>query len=293
MRHVFKAIRIHQWPKNLLLFVPLVLAHKLTDQARLLEAGIAFLAFSLCASSLYILNDLVDIEADRAHPVKKHRPFAAGHLKPRTGIFLGLVLLVASFALALQTLPPFFSRGLGLYLGFALAYSFYLKQFPIVDVFVLAGLYTLRIIAGAIAVNVIISPWLLAFSMFFFTNLAFIKRFSELRLMESINEQELKRRHYTIVDLELIRIFGATCGFLSVLVFVLYVNDSKEILMLYQNPTTLWLVGPFLLFWISRLWLLANRGQMPDDPIAFTIKDPVSYAVGIVIVMIMSVATGG
>ncbi len=284
-----RALRVHQWVKNILLFLPLLMAHKIFDFTLFVPAALSFAAFSLCASSVYIMNDLLDLESDRLHPHKRQRPFASGHLPIRTGVLVIPVLLASSFLIALLFLPAMFALGLALYLALTTGYSFYLKRVLIGDVLVLAGLYTFRVLAGAMAVNIIISPWLLAFSMFFFLCLAFVKRYSELRIMQERNLTHASGRSYGVEDIELLRSVGSTSGYMSALVLALYIN-SKEVLPLYSHPTVLWLIGPLLLYWITRMWFLAHRGKMNDDPIVFTVKDRVSYGVCIAMAAIMLAA---
>ncbi len=285
-----KALRIHQWVKNLLLFVPLLAAHKLTDVVAALHGFAAFVAFSLGASCIYILNDLFDLEADRQHPTKRNRPFASGVLPITTGIVLAAVLFVASAAVSALFLPPLFVAALILYFVLAVGYTFYFKHALLLDVFLLAGLYSLRILAGAVAVDVIVSPWLLAFSMFVFLSLAFLKRYSELRLMQMRNREHMSGRKYSLLDIDLLRGIGPTSGYLSVLVLALYIN-SKEVLELYRHPAFLWFINPCLLYWITRMWFLAHRGKMTDDPIVFAIKDSRSYFIGVVILTIVFAAS--
>ena len=241
-------------------------------------SALGFVAFSLVASSGYVVNDLADREADRLHPAKRHRPFASGALTPGFGFGLAPVLLAGAFGLAWVALPAAFLWTLAAYLVVTLTYSFVLKRMPVVDVLVLAGLYTLRILAGGAATGVYVSEWLLAFSMFFFLSLALLKRFAELRRLGIEPERSLHGRGYRGEDLALLRTAGAAAGYLSVLVLVLYVA-SPEVAELYERPTLLWLVGALVLFWITRLWLLAGRGVVDDDPILFAAKDRASYAV--------------
>ncbi len=285
-----KALRVTQWVKNILVFVPLLMAHKIAEPALAPQAICAFLVFSLCASSVYIVNDLLDLESDRQHPRKKNRPFAAGALEIKTGVLLAPLLLVSSFVISFKFLPLLFTALLALYLVLTTAYSFYLKRLLIVDVLILAGLYTLRVLAGGIAVEVFISPWLLAFSSFFFLNLAVVKRYAELRMMQERQQARSSGRGYIVDDNELLRSIGPTAGYLSVLVLMLYIN-SKEVTVLYKHPTVLWQIAPFLLYWITRIWFMAHRGQMDDDPIVFAVKDPLSYAVGAVVVVILVLAS--
>lgn len=286
---LLKALRIYQWVKNILLFVPLLMAHKVIEAELNLQALYAFVAFSLCASCVYIVNDLLDLEADRLHPHKRHRPFAAGVLPIKAGVLTAPLLLVASFTIAAVFLPLNFFIVLGLYFLLTTAYSFHLKRVLIVDVLVLAGLYTLRLFAGGIATSVPISPWLLAFSMFFFLNLAFVKRFSELHLMQESKQTKSKGRGYVVGDIELFRSIGPASGYLSVVVLCFYIN-SREVVLLYKHPELLLLIGPFLLYWITRMWLWALRGKMTDDPIVFAAKDPASYVIGALVAGIMIMA---
>ena len=280
-----KALRFHQWLKNLLIFVPLVLAHKFTDWSLLLQAGYAFISFGLCASAIYLLNDLLDLEADRAHPYKQARPLAAGSLSLLAGLGMIPALLLASVLIA-WTLPGEFRGMLVMYLIVTSAYSFYLKQIVLVDVLVLAGLYTLRILAGAAAVNVPLSEWLLAFSMFLFLSLALVKRFSELRALRFAEQETARGRGYFASDLEQIASLGSASAYIAVLVLALYVN-SAEVTRLYSHPVTLWLICPLFLYWLSRIWLLAHRGVILDDPILYAIKDKASYMVGFLLITIM------
>lgn len=272
-----RALRLHQWVKNLLVFVPLLGAHLWFDTDALGHALLAFLAFGLCASSVYLLNDLMDLAADRAHPRKRQRPFAAGQL-PLAGGLLAPVLLIAAFALALQ-LPDRFIWVLAGYWLLTLAYTFRLKQVPVLDVVVLAALYTSRIIAGAVAVPVAASFWLLALSMFLFLSLALVKRYAELLVMRDSGVADVAGRGYRSDDLPMVGSLGVAAGFLSVLVLALYVNSGTEGTALYGQPTLLWLLCPLLLYWIGRMWILTHRGQMDDDPMLFAVRDKASLIV--------------
>ncbi len=286
-----KALRAHQWIKNLLVFVPLLLAHRVFDTAALLQTLYAFIAWCLCASSVYLVNDLLDIEADRQHPSKKRRPFAAGALSARLIPFLAPALLLPSFAIAFLLLPSLFGFTLLLYLALSTAYSVYLKRLLIVDVLTLAGIYTLRVLSGGFATEIAVSPWLIAFSMFLFLSIAFVKRYTELRAAEAEGRADLSRRNYTLSDMELLKSFGTASGYLSVLVIALYINNSNEVAVLYRHPAALWLIGPCLLYWITRVWFLASRGQLHDDPVVFTVKDPASYAVGLLLAALILAAS--
>ncbi|MEM8598984.1 MAG: UbiA family prenyltransferase [Bacteroidota bacterium] len=277
-RALVKAVRLYQWVKNGLIFLPMLMGHRLLDAEVWLSAGLAFLALSLCASGTYVLNDLLDREADRLHPTKRHRPFASGALAPEVGYVLAPALVAMGFALAVWQLPAAFTAVLGLYLLTTVAYSYVLKRMPLVDVLVLAGLYALRVFAGGAATGIPISQWLLSFSLFFFLSLALLKRYAELRILETNIEARANKRGYQVDDLSMLRNFGTTSAYLAVLVLALYLT-SPEVTVLYQMPALLWLLSPLLIYWQMRIWLLAHRGQMDDDPILFTVKDPASYLV--------------
>lgn len=286
---LLRALRAHQWVKNLLVFAPLLLAHRVFEPGLLLRCAGAFVAWSLCASAGYLFNDLLDAEADRRHPYKMRRPVAAGTLGRSAAAWAAVALLAAGLALAFACLPTAFGLMLLLYLALTVAYTALLKRLVIVDVLVLAGLYTLRVLAGGFAAGVEVSPWLLAFSMFLFLSLAFVKRYTELRAGGA--DGGLQRRGYTAGDTELLRSFGTAAGYLSVLVLALYINQSREVTHLYRRPGALWLIGPCLLYWVTRVWLLAHRGRLHDDPVVFTVKDPASYAVGAAVALLIVVAT--
>lgn len=286
IRPLIKALRIYQWVKNLLLFVPLILAHQFADSNLLLTGIMAFICYSLCASSVYILNDLLDIESDRHHIRKRKRPFASGELPIPLGIVLIPFLLCSSFSLALSFLPIGFTFALLCYLIVTMLYSFGLKKVPVLDVIILAGLYTFRVLSGGIAMSIPISPWLLMLSIFLFLSLAFVKRYAELVVLESSEKQQAKGRGYHIGDKSILGMIGVASGMLSVLVFVQYLR-SAEVVQLYYNTHLLWLVPPLFLYWIAHVWFIANRGEMHDDPILFASKDIVSYFVFGLIAIIM------
>ena len=285
-----RAVRFPQWTKNILVFVPVLLAHKFTKDSCLQAALIAFVSFSLCSSSGYIFNDILDRETDRHHFKKKDRPFAAGTLHVSTGLILMGVLLGGSFVIAVTWLSLSFVILLSLYAVSSVLYSSLLKRLAIIDVLVLAGLYLVRILAGGVAVDIPVSPWLLVFSGFLFLSLAFVKRYAELEAMPTSNPMSVSRRWYVQQHKELLLILGTSSGSLTVLVFALYVNNSQEIPVLYQQPEVLWGIGPCLLYWISRVWFLAYRGVMDQDPFLFTLNDPPSYVVGAVIAGLLLVA---
>ncbi len=271
-----RALRPHQWAKNLLVFLPLVGAHRLGDRAALQDALLAFVAFDLVASAAYVVNDLRDVEADRAHPEKRHRPFAAGALAPWHGAALVGLLLAGAAALA-ALLPGTFALLLAGYLVASLAYSFGLKRQVALDVLLLAGLYTARMFAGGFATGVPVSEWLASFAMFLFLSLAFAKRASELVR----SERALPGRGYRPEDAQVVFSMGIAAGYLSVLVLALYVS-SQDVRRLYARPAWLWGLCPLLLYWVSRLWVRARRGEVHHDPLIFALRDPVTWAVGAV-----------
>ncbi len=275
-----KALRYHHWFKNLLIFVPLLAAHRVTDIALLVHGLLAFLAFGLCASSVYVLNDLLDLGDDRHHPTKRHRPFASGLLSIKSGVALVPLLLASAFAISLMWLPPAFTGVLAIYFGLTTVYSLVLKRHMLVDVIALASLYTLRIIAGAAVFGLQPTFWMLAFSMFIFLSLALVKRFSELRLARTNGSTGVSRgRGYYPGDLEMIASLGGAAGYISVLVLALYINDFNTG-GLYRHPELIWPACLLLLFWISRVWMLAHRGEMHDDPVVFAITDRTSLVLG-------------
>ena len=277
-----QALRVHQWVKNLLIFLPLLLSHQILVTPLVGQALWAFLAFSLCASSVYILNDLLDLEADRQHPRKCQRPFASGQLDLGLGLLVSMLLLVAAFIVALQ-LPLRFIAVLATYYLCTVAYSFHLKRVVLVDVMLLAALYTLRIIAGAAATGVPPSFWLMAFGMSIFLSLGIIKRYTELRLVKQSGGTQAAARGYQADDLPLLRNLGIGAAYGSILVLALYVNSPQSQLM-YPKPYWLWLLCPLLLYWISRCWVLTHRGQMHDDPIVFALRDRTSLSVAALMV---------
>jgi len=277
---ILKEIRVYQWIKNILIFLPLATAHQFFNFDQLLLACLAFVAFSLCASSLYIMNDLLDLPADRRHPKKKLRPLASGALSIPTGLLLLPLLLFTAFLLSSLFLPRSFTFLLLIYAITTMAYSIKIKKAAIFDVLTLAALYTLRILAGGMAVGITISSWLLAFSVFFFLSLAIGKRFTELQFRKVSTYQGVERRAYVGGDKEILGTMGIISGYMSVLVLALYIN-SPEVSTLYTQPRLLWLICPFLLYWVSRTWLLAHRGLLDDDPIIVALKDPKSYIVAV------------
>lgn len=267
-----KAIRLHQWLKNLLVFVPLLASHQFLDAGKGLAAVLAFLAFGLCASGVYLLNDLLDLESDRQHPRKKLRPFACGRLELRAGLLVTPLLTLAGFMLA-WLVAPMFLLVLAAYFCLTLAYSLRLKQVMMIDVVMLAALYTIRIVGGAAAIDVPMSFWLLTFSMFLFLSLAMLKRYTELKMTLDSGKTTALGRGYHVGDLSMVQAMGTASGLVAVLVLCLYIN-AQESEALYRQPLFLWLLCPVLLYWICRTWMLAHRGLMHDDPVVFAVKDP-------------------
>ena len=269
-----RAVRPHQWLKNLLIFIPLLLSHQILEKTLLLNSLIAFVAFGLCASSVYLLNDLLDLENDRHHATKKDRPFASGNIPVLGGVVLIPLLLLLSAILA-YFLSYQFQLVLILYYSITVSYSIRLKEPPLIDVLVLAGLYTIRIIAGAAAILIEPSFWLLSFSMFLFLSLAILKRYTELAEMTDLGPA--KGRGYRIADVETLSQFGTASAYVAVLVLALYINDQTTT-NIYTYPKVLWVLCPMTLFLISRAWLLARRGMMHEDPVVFLMRDRKSQA---------------
>ncbi|MHB1795418.1 MAG: UbiA family prenyltransferase [Acidobacteriaceae bacterium] len=283
VQSIWRALRVHQWAKNVLIFLPLVLAHALGMGAAL-QSALAFLSFSLVASSTYIVNDLLDIASDRIHPTKRRRPFAAGDLSVIAGFCLALVLFAAGVLISMP-MAPRFTSWLLIYCVVTLAYSLYFKRVVIVDVIILSALYTLRILAGAAAARVPISDWMAGFSIFFFFSLALVKRFSELENLRARGVAPSNGRGYLIHDMEQLRAFGTGSAFASIVVFTLYINNP-EVRHLYHHPQRLWLLTPLLIWWMSRVWLRASRGQMHEDPVIFALTDRASLLAGVLIFLI-------
>jgi 4-hydroxybenzoate polyprenyltransferase len=279
LKLLIKAIRVHQWLKNALIFVPIAAAHHLGDVKGDLRVVAAFFAFSFLASSVYLMNDLTDLRSDRLHPRKRTRPFASGELPLHHGLALIPVLLGSSITIAVLCLPLPFLGVLGIYYMCSLAYNFWAKERVVWDVVLLAGLYVLRVIAGAAAVPVPASFWLLAFSMFIFSSLALAKRYSEMASMSKLGRTNAHGRGYLTDDMPILQSMGVAAGYMAVLVMALYIN-SPEIHALYMRPQTLWGICPLLLFWMSRIWVKTHRGEMHDDPVVFAVKDRVSVLVG-------------
>lgn len=279
-----RALRLHQWLKNLLVFIPLLASHRFMEPEGVLAAVAGFVAFGLCASGVYVLNDLLDLPSDRQHPRKRLRPFASGALPLLPGIVLAPVLALAGLALAWIT-EPRFAAVLAVYYLMTLGYSLRFKRVAMLDVMLLAMLYTLRIIGGTAVIGAALSFWLLAFSMFIFLSLALLKRYVELSAMLAEGKLTAAGRGYGVDDLPLLQSLGGSAGYLAVLVLALYIN-SPESIALYSRPQVLWLLCPLVLYWVSRTWVVAHRGGMDDDPVVFAATDRVSQFVGLLCAVI-------
>ncbi len=289
-RGLVKAMRLHQWIKNVLIFVPLLVSHQIFNLNLLLDGVFAFVTFGLCASSVYLLNDLLDVEEDREHPTKKYRPFASGRLSFLIGGLFIIILLVLSFSLALILLPIEFVFILGGYYILTVLYSFGLKKVVMLDVIILALLYSIRVVAGTEATSLSLTFWILAFSVFIFLSLAFVKRYTELFEKRAKNSKDLTPgRGYYPADFELLSSLGGSAGYISVMVLALYINEAP--IELYKSPELMWISCPILLFWLSRVWLIAHRGEMHDDPIVFAVKDRVSLIAGFCFILTFFLAS--
>lgn len=286
-----KMLRVHQWLKNLLLFVPLFAAHRLMEADAWLSLLPAFASFCLCASAVYITNDLLDLESDRLHPRKRHRPFASGAIPTWQGVLLAPLLLIASFLLAIKVSGTFLPW-LTTYFVLTCLYSLKLKRLVLIDCLALAVLYTLRIIAGAAAARMSLSFWLLAFSGFLFLSLAFVKRYAELDVQAAQGKEKAHGRGYYTDDASMVQTLGIAAGFSSVLVLALYLN-SAEVLNLYPSPVWIWGCVPVMLFWISWIWLRAHRSEMHDDPLVFAVKDKASLIAGAIFALFLMIGATG
>ena len=285
-----RAMRPHQWVKNLLVFVPLLASRSFTDWPGLLGALGMFAAFCAAASGIYLINDLLDLAADRRHPRKRHRPFANGTLSLPLGAGLAVALVGIGLALALSVEAAFF---LATYAGLSLAYSLALKKYPLLDVFTLSTLYTLRIVAGGVASGHHVTLWLLAFSGFTFLSLALVKRTGELlQIRQPGSEHTVTRRGYRPEDVPILQMFGIASTFASSVVLALFVNSTAA-LEQYASPALLWGLVPLILFWQLRLWLSTHRGYMHDDPIVYASKDWVSWPVAASVTAIVLLASQG
>lgn len=285
-RPMLKALRPHQWSKNALLFLPLLAAH---DFSALPSVLLGFVAFCLTASAVYVINDLMDLRADRAHPRKKFRPFAAGDLSARRGLLMAVVLLFLALIFGLMTGNLGFLAVMAAYFAATFAYSLWLKRKLIIDVLMLGGLYTIRIIAGGAAGGIDLSPWILVFSIFIFLALAAVKRQAEL-MDQTATGRSASGRAYEVDDLPILRGIALSAGQASVLVLALYIS-SDSVRALYAFPSLLWLVCPLLLYWVLRMVMKTHRGAMTDDPIVFAVKDRVSILTVLMVIILGISAT--
>lgn len=288
---ILRLLRPHQWVKNTLLALPLILSHDINGW-RYGFALLGMAAFCMLSSAVYVLNDHHDVEHDRHHPKKRQRPFAAGTLPLTTVNWLVPLLILLAVVFSLPLAKTFWAVCCG-YIGFSLLYINWLKEKLLVDVFSLAGLYTLRVMAGGAATHTMVSPWLLAFSLFMFLSLAFIKRYKELLVTDLQPGERLKGRIYAKEDLDIIQIVGPCSGYLAVLVMALYIQGGETLHLRYNMPTLLWLICPLMLYWITRIWFIARRGKLLDDPVAFALRDRVSWYTGLGIILLGALASIG
>jgi 4-hydroxybenzoate polyprenyltransferase len=286
-----RALRVRQWVKNLLVFLPLLASHRIAETALLIQGALAFVAFGLAASAVYVANDLIDLPADRRHPVKRRRPFAAGELGIPAGL-AAIPLLVAAALACAAPLPPAFGAALLSYLAANALYTLVLKRLALADVMTLAGMYALRVIAGGLATGIVVSPWLMGFSLFFFLSLAFVKRYAELRRLAAEGADATPGRGYVPGDAPLLLALGPGCAVVSALVLALYIQGDL-VATLYAAPAVLWALVPLLVYWASRVWLLAHRGALDEDPILFTLRDPTSWLVAALGGAVFAAATLG
>jgi 4-hydroxybenzoate polyprenyltransferase/phosphoserine phosphatase len=289
LRLITREMRLHQWLKNLLVFVPLITSHQFVHLNLAAKAIIAFVAFGFVASSVYVLNDLLDLQSDRRHHRKRLRPLASGELPLPWAFFLVPTLLLAGIGLVWALIPSALGVLLTYYVLTCL-YSYWLKGKLILDVFALAGLYTIRIVMGSASYHVELSVWLLSFSMFLFLSLGFAKRSAELFNSSEVGKEINRRRAYKHSDLPQVNIFGIAAGFAASLVLTLYMN-SENMRALYPNPNVLWLLFPLTLYWVSRIWIITSRGEMDEDPVLFAAKDRTTVLVAIAFMMVMLLAT--
>ena len=284
-----RALRCHQWSKNLLVFLPVMAAHAYFNLQAVMGALLMFVAWCFVASGMYITNDLFDLEADRRHPTKRLRPFASGDLPLSLGAWLAPALLLAGVAIAASV-----SRGSAatvvFYAAMVCAYSYFLKKHSLVDVFALAFMFTIRVVGGGVASGYFVSIWLLAFTSFLFLGLAFLKRCSELVRIQALGRKHMGSRGYGVIDLTVLEMFGIASAFIAIMVLGLYLNSTVAETH-YRWPGVLWAEGPILLLWQCRLWLATARGEMHDDPIVYSVRDWVSWFLGVCGLAVFLVAT--
>ena len=291
LRTWLRMLRVHQWLKNLLLFLPIVAAHEVTNSTKLLQVGTAFMAFSACASAVYLANDLLDLESDRRHPRKQRRAFAAGQIPLWVGALLAPVLLVIGVSLT-GVVGTTFLQWLLVYVAITFAYSLGLKRIAIIDALILAMLYTLRVVAGAAATDTPLSFWLLAFSIFFFLSLAFVKRYAELQTQLIESGEKAHGRGYSTSDAPIVQLLGVSSGFAAVLILALYLNTTT-VHDLYKSPQIVWGAVPVMLYWVSWIWLKAHRGEMHDDPLVFAVRERSSLVAGAAFAGILAIGAVG
>ncbi len=297
LRPWLRMLRMHQWAKNVLLFVPLLAAHQFTNLDAIWHAALGFLAFSLLASAVYIANDITDVENDRQHPTKRNRPFASGAIPVQAGYVAAPLLLIVATVLGV-IVNLHFLLWLAVYLVITTAYTFGLKRLVLVDAMVLATLYTIRIFAGGRASDTPLSYWIVAFSVFLFLSLAFVKRYAELTsdIVDDDGDvdakQQIAGRGYRTSDAMLVQLLGVAAGFSATVVLALYINSNRS-RTLYAEPEILWAVLPVAVYWVSWIWLKTNRGEMHDDPVIFALTDRSSLMAALVFVAIIVVATVG
>ena len=282
--HIFKIIRPHQWVKNILVFIPMLMSHNLNINNFILSTK-AFIIFSLVASSIYVINDIVDIKSDKKHPYKKNRPLAAGLININQCKYIILSLLVFCFFFLIDIDNNFFILIVS-YFIISNLYTFFLKKYVIVDLLILSSLYTIRIIGGGFITGISVSIWLLSFSIFFFLSLAAIKRQVEIINFKKNKKVKIAGRGYIVSDQKIINMISICSGYISILVLVLYIN-SPQVISLYSSPDILWGVCLIMLFWISRIMLMSSRKKIEDDPIVYAIKDKISYICLLFILCIM------
>ena len=285
LRDYLNALRPQHWLKNLLVFVPILAAHRFVEPLLLARTFAEFVAFCCCASSGYLVNDLCDLQADRRHPQKRLRPFASRRLPLAYALAAAPALAVLAFALA-GLLSALSLAVVLLYFALTLGYSFAFKRVALLDVLILAGLYTLRILSGAVAISSWPSVWLLAFSMFLFISLAFIKRYAELMIMRTTAGDHATARGYELSDAELLASKGTASAYAAVLVLALYIA-SGTVNVPYSRHLLVWLVCPLLLYWVGYLWLIAHRGKMHHDPLVFALRDRTSRV--LILLMLVTV----
>lgn len=288
LRPHLRALRMHQWAKNLLVFLPILAGHSFLDLDRAAVAVAAFFAFCFAASSAYIINDLLDLPGDRDHPRKRFRPFAAGQISAVRGLAMAAVLMAAALGLG-ALLPWRFLVVLCCYVALTLAYSLVLKRRMLIDVIVLGGLYTIRVLGGVMAAGQAQSQWLLMFSLFLFLSLAAVKRCSELVARREAGKSAPPGRGYMIQDLAVLFPLAAAAGYGAVLVVTLYLS-SPEVVRLYSHPARMWLICPLLIYWISRVLVISNRNELHDDPVIFALTDRVSWLLGVLVAAIVAVS---